>query len=146
MVEAQIILLNFNNVRKTNGNRGDTMNIELKEVVIKIEDAEFVFQNTGLNGFFDVEEKRAARDIKGCIALVLAQLIRVSNVKIAGVEVDVEGFKAANLPTDLALKLFREYADALAADVIGDTKEMAAASIKNEELPIDLSGVSTSLN
>lgn len=145
MVEAQIILLRFNNV-KTNGNRGDTMNIELKEVVIKIEDAEFVFANTGLNGFFDIEEKRSAKDVKGCIALVMSNLIRVSNVMLAGVAVDAEGFKAANLPTDLALRLFREYADALANDVIGDTKEMAAASLKNEELPTDLNGVSTSLN
>ena len=149
MVEAQIILLNFNNVKITNGNRGDTMNIELKHIVIKIDDAEFVFKNTGLNGFFEVEEKRSAKpvaDIRGCIQLTLDNLIGVSGVICEGKEVSLEDFKIMNLPASLIMRLFREYADGLANDVIGDTKEVAKASEKNEELPTGSSGVSTSLN
>ena len=113
------------------------MNIEINNIVVKIEDGEFTFNNLGLNGFFEIIDLRAKQDIKGCVKLMLDNLIGIKNIAINGKEVSLEEFKTTSLETKVILQLFRSYANAIEGSVVEESGAVIGEAEKNAELPTD---------
>lgn len=113
------------------------MNIEMNNIVVKIEDGEFTFNNLGLNGFFEITDLRAKQDIKGCVKLMFDNLIEIKNIAINGKEVSLEEFKAVSLETKVILQLFRSYANAIEGSVVEEAGVVSGEAEKNAELPTD---------
>jgi hypothetical protein len=111
------------------------MNIEMNDIVVKIEDGEFTFNNLGLNGFFDITELRDNKDIKGCVKIMFDNLIGIKNVAFKGKDVSLEEFKALTLERGLFIRVFIEYESAIEGNVVDGSGYKVEEAEKNAELP-----------
>jgi hypothetical protein len=109
------------------------MDIGSKTIKIAFQDAIFIFKDCGVDGFFEIQELRSEGGTAALIKFCKDNLVGIENVTQDGKEISLEEFKQANLPTDLAFSILKEYTDYLAKLIsdLSTSKEEAVETEKN---------------